>query len=238
MWESQSQSCGLELVIHKGIPLQSGMGSSAASAVAGAVAANALLENPLSKKEILMYALEGEKFASGGLHADNVAPSLFGGLVFCPQNSLPVTSSIKMPDTLSSIVLHPELKVNTAESRLKLKKNYSLDILLKQQSYLAGFVLGVIQNDITLIRENLRDILIEPQRASDVPCFKKIQEIALNNGALGCSISGSGPSIFAICENNKSSQLEGLMRESCLNQGYDCQTWISQSNSKGSTIED
>ena len=238
LWESQSQSCGLELVIHKGIPLQSGMGSSAASAVAGAVAANALLENPLSKKEILMYALDGEKFASGGLHADNVAPSLFGGLVFCPQNSLPVTSSIKMPDTLSSIVLHPELKVNTAESRLKLKKNYSLDVLLEQQSYLAGFVLGVIQNDITLIRENLRDILIEPQRASDVPCFKKIQEIALNNGALGCSISGSGPSIFAICENNKSSQLEGLMRESCLNQGYDCQTWISQSNSKGSTIED
>ena len=238
LWESQSQSCGLELVIYKGIPLQSGMGSSAASAVAGAVVANALLENPLSKKEILMYALEGEKFASGGLHADNVAPSLFGGLVFCPQNSLPETSSIKMPDTLSSIVLHPELKVNTAESRLKLKKNYSLDVLLEQQSYLAGFVLGVIQNDIALIRENLKDICIEPQRASDVPCFKKIQEIALNNGALGCSISGSGPSIFAICENNISSQLEGLMRESCLNQGYDCQTWISQSNSKGSAIED
>ena len=109
---------------------------------------------------------------------------------------------------------------------------------IRDRSYLAGFVLGVIQNDITLIRENLRDILIEPQRASDVPCFKKIQEIAINNGALGCSISGSGPSIFAICENNKSSQLERLMRESCLNQGYDCQTWISQSNSKGSAIED
>ena len=108
---------GVSLKVHKGVPLQSGMGSSAASAVAAVVAVNALLEAPLPTEALLPYALEGEKYASGGLHADNVAPSLLGGLIFCPQILLPDIVRLPVPEGVSAVLLHPDLQVNTAHSR-------------------------------------------------------------------------------------------------------------------------
>jgi len=126
LWRAAGESGGVELVVRKGIPLQSGMGSSAASAVAAAVAANALLERPLPVEALLEHALEGERFASGGLHADNVAPSLFGGMVLCPPVLLPDVVRLPVPAGVSSVLVHPELQVNTAESRQGLSQAYSM----------------------------------------------------------------------------------------------------------------
>ena len=237
LWESYGTGCGIELIIHKGIPLQSGMGSSAASAVAGVVAANALLDEPLEKSKLLSFALKGEEYASGGVHADNVAPSLIGGLVFCPLNMLPETLSIEVSENLSSVLVHPDLFVNTAESRLSLKENYSLSDMLLQQSYLAGFLLGVKENNLSLIKDNLKDIIVEPQRSSAVPCFDEIKKVAIQNGAFGCSLSGSGPSIFAICENNDAKHIQSIMMETCKKEGYNCQSWVSKLNSPGAYVE-
>ena len=235
--ETNNIDFGVELIIHKGIPLQSGMGSSAASAVAGVVAVNALLDEPLGKKDLLMHAIEGEKFASAGLHADNVAPSLFGGLVFCPQDELPNTIQLNLPNCISSIVLHPDLSVNTAESRASLKANYPLSDLLKQQSYLSGFILGVKESNLNLIERNLKDIIIEPQRSSAISCFEEVKNTAMENGAIGCSISGSGPSIFALCKNDDAELIASKMKNACENHDLKCETWISQSNSEGAVVE-
>jgi homoserine kinase len=237
LWRDAGESGGIELIVHKGIPLQSGMGSSAASAVAGTVAVNALLETPLNIDALLPYAMIGEKFASGGLHADNVAPSLVGGLVLCPTVFLPSMIRLPVPKGISSVLLHPELEVNTAESRNNLAENYSMELWLDQQGYLAGFVAGCANNDIDLIGRSLRDVIIEPQRAASVPCFAEIKVAAMEADALGCSLSGSGPSIFALCRDAVAADVANEMEQSCSAQGYECQSWISPLDAPGAVVE-
>jgi homoserine kinase len=237
LWRDAGESGGVELIVHKGIPLQSGMGSSAASAVAGAVAVNALLETPLDIEALLPYAMIGEKFASGGLHADNVAPSLVGGLVLCPTVFLPSMIRLPVPVGISSVLLHPELEINTAESRSNLAGNYSMELWLGQQGYLAGFVAGCANNDIDLIGRSLRDVIIEPQRAASVPCFAGVKAAAMEANALGCSLSGSGPSIFALCRDAVAADVASAMEQSCSGQGYECQSWISPLDAPGAIVE-
>jgi len=228
---------GVELVVYKGVPLQSGMGSSAASAVAAVVAVNQLLDEPLPVEELLAPALQGEKFASGGLHADNVAPSLVGGLVLCPQVLLPQMISLTPPENISSVLIHPELHVNTAESRGSLAAEYSMEQWLTQQGYLAGFIAACEQNDVELFAQCLRDTLIEPQRAAAVPCFPMVKEAAMSDKAYGCSLSGSGPSIFAICADADAAALADVMAQACRDAGYECQAWVSALDSPGATLE-
>lgn len=237
LWRSASAPGGLELVVRKGIPLQSGMGSSAASAVAAVVAANALLEKPYGSSELLRFALEGEKYASGNLHADNVAPSLFGGLVFCPSTRLPQTVSLGLPRGMSSVLLHPDLKVDTAKARRRLAKNCTMEQWLTQQGYLATFILGCERNDHRMISESLRDVIIEPQRAASVPCFPYVRDAALRAGAAGCSLSGSGPSIFALCADDIAGTVADEMEEACRGAGLDCKSWISPMNSPGAQVQ-
>jgi homoserine kinase len=238
LWDASGDDTGLELIVHKGIPLQSGMGSSAASAVAGAVAVNALLDTPLPTEDLLTHALAGEKFASGGLHADNVAPSLIGGLVLCPMTLLPKMVSLPAPKGISSVLLHPELQVNTGDSRNALAKGYSMDQWLTQQGYLAGFIAACWQNDVELLSACLRDELIEPQRAASVPCFPSVKEVAMKSGALGCSLSGSGPSIFALCLDGDAQNLATAMEQACRKTGYECQSWVSRLDAPGAHIEE
>jgi len=228
---------GVELIVHKGVPLQSGMGSSAASAVAAVVAVNQLLDEPWAIEELLAPALQGERFASGGLHADNVAPSLLGGLVLCPQVLLPQMISLTPPDGISSVLIHPELRVNTAESRGGLANEYSMNQWLTQQGYLAGFIAACEQNNVDLLARCLRDELIEPQRAAAVPCFPAVKDTAMKANAYGCSLSGSGPSIFAICADADAVTLAESMAQACQDFGYECQAWISALNSPGACIE-
>ena len=236
LWSSVNEKGGVELVIHKGIPLQSGMGSSAASAVAGVVACNALLDNPLTTDGLLPFALEGEKIASGSIHADNVAPSLYGGMVLCPYVLYPTVKKIEVPDDICSVLVHPDLLVNTKESRNKLSSKYSMNQWLSQQGYLAGFLVGLNNNDKELIKQSLKDVLIEPQRSSSVPCFEDVKKVAIESGALGCSLSGSGPSIFALCETNKANDIRKNMVRVCQSKKLTCQSWVSSMNASGARL--
>ncbi len=237
LWDAKARDGGVELRIFKGVPLQSGMGSSAASAVAGVMAVNALLERPLQTAELLPYALAGEKYASGGLHADNVAPSLLGGLVLCPSVLLPTTVRLPVPKGVSSVLLHPELRVNTAAARRLLAKRYSLDQWLAQQGYLAGFVAACAADDIDLIRHTLKDVVIEPQRAEAMPCFDEVKAAALHAGALGCSLSGSGPSMFALAADRDARNIAGAMEQACRLSGIECQSWVSSLTAPGAQVE-
>lgn len=237
LWRDASAAGGLELVLQKGIPLQSGMGSSAASAVAAVVAANALLAEPLEPGALLPYALAGEQEASGGLHADNVAPSLLGGLVLCPPALLPAYVSLTPPRGVSSVLLHPDLQVSTAESRRKLAQTYPIDLWLTQQGYLAAFVAACEQDDPDLLARSLHDVVIEPQRKSAVPVFDAVRDAALAAGALGCSLSGSGPSLFALCPDGRAASVRQAMESACRSGGIDCSSWISPLDAPGARLE-
>ena len=237
LWDAAGVPGGASLKVHKGVPLQSGMGSSAASAVAAVVAVNALLDEPLEMNELLPHALAGEQYASGGLHADNVAPSLLGGLVLCPTVLLPDVVRLPAPAGVSAVLVHPELQVDTARARRGLAKGYSMEQWLQQQGYLAGFIAACMAGDVELIGRTLRDVVIEPQRAAAVPCFESVKEAAVRGGALGCSLSGSGPSIFALCEEHKALNLATAMEQACLALGIDCQSWVSPLDAEGARLE-
>jgi homoserine kinase len=237
LWDAAGAPGGASLKVLKGVPLQSGMGSSAASAVAGVVAVNALLREPLAHEELLPYALEGEKYASGGLHADNVAPSLLGGLILCPTVLLPEVVRLPVPKGVGAVLLHPELQVNTAHARRGLAKGYSMEQWLQQQGYLAGFIAACAAGDVGLIGRTLRDVVIEPQRAAAVPCFEDVKAAAMRAGALGCSLSGSGPSIFALCEERSAHNLASAMEQACRALGIDCQSWVSPLDAQGARLE-
>jgi len=213
LWDAHGDGGGVELKVLKGIPLQSGMGSSAASAVAGVVAANALLSTPLEVEALLPFALEGEKYASGAMHTDNVAPCLFGGLILCPEVLLPEIIRLPTPAGLSVVLLHPDLQVNTADSR------------------------RALPGDIDLIGKTLRDVVIEPHRKGKVACFDDVVAAANKTGALGCSLSGSGPSIFALCKDSDARNVASAMEQACRVQGIGCQSWVSAMNAPGAFVE-
>jgi homoserine kinase len=198
---------------------------------------NALLENPLPMEHLLPYALEGEKFASKGLHADNVAPSLLGGLILCPAVLLPDVVRLQVPEGVSAVLVHPELQVNTAQARRGLARGVSMQQWLQQQGYLATFIAACAAGDIELIGRSLRDVIIEPQRAAAVSCFEEVKDAAMRSGALGCSLSGSGPSIFALCETRSAQNIASTMEQACRSHGIACQSWVSTMDVAGARIE-
>jgi len=237
LWDAHGGEGSVELKVHKGVPLQSGMGSSAASAVAAVVAANALLDSPLEVEELLPYALEGEKFASGGMHTDNVAPSLFGGLILSPELLLPEIIRLPTPEGVSAVLMHPDLQVDTAQARRALPKSISMKLWLDQQGLLAGFVHACASGDIDLIGKTLRDVVIEPHRKGNVSCFDDVVAAGYKVGALGCTLSGSGPSIFALCRDNDARNTASAMEQACRAHGIACQSWVSPMTAPGARIE-
>lgn len=237
LWDARGEAGGVELKVHKGVPLQSGMGSSAASAVAAVVAVNVLFDEPLETGKLLAYALIGEQYASGGLHADNVAPSLLGGLVLCPQVLLPEIIRMPVPAGVSAVLLHPDLQVNTAQARRGLAKGYSMQDWLAQQGLLAGFIVACAENDMDLLGKTLKDVIVEPQRKDAVPCFDAVKEAAMKSGAFGCSLSGSGPSMFALCRSGDARNIASMMEQACRMQGIACQSWVSSLTAPGAGIE-
>jgi homoserine kinase len=197
---------GFDVKIKKGIPLGSGMGGSAASAVAALVAANALLPKPLTKHQLLSYALVGESAASGARHADNAAPCLFGGLRLIRSSEPPDLVEVPVPAAVRCVLVHPRLRVETREARAILKREIPLADHVRQSANLAAFIAGCCEGDLALIHRSLRDVLIEPQRASLIKGFARAKDAAINAGALGFSISGSGPSVFAWCDSAASAR--------------------------------
>ena len=188
---------GLSIEIDKGIPLGSGLGGSAASAVAAVVAANALLERPCTPLELLKFAMAGEAVASGGRHVDNIAASLFGGLALTVGIDQPRVKLIPVPAQIRAVIVHPHMFLATASARAILKRSVELSDFVWQTANLAGFLSGCYTNDLEMIRECFEDVVIEPQRAALIPGFQEVRRAALAAGALGCSISGAGPSMFA-----------------------------------------
>lgn len=188
---------GLEIEIDKGIPVGAGMGGSGASAVAAVVAANALLPRPLELAELLEFALAGEAAATGARVTDNVAPSLYGGLVLALPGDPVFVERVPAPEALRCVLVHPQLKVATRTARDMLAAQCPLPIAIAQASHLAGLIAGCYAGNLELIARSLEDVLIEPQRARLVPGFANVKTAALDAGALGCSLSGSGPSVFA-----------------------------------------
>lgn len=193
---------GMELEIHKKMPFSSGLGSSSASAVAGAMVANELLKRPLTKRELLHFAVLGEQVADGAYHADNVAPSLLGGMILIRDNPTLDVHRIPTPKGLYVTVVHPQIKIRTQDARSILSDTVPLNKVIEQTGNIAALVVGMFNSNFDLVGRALNDVVIEPQRASLIPNFFKVKEAALDAGVLGCSISGAGPSIFALSSNS------------------------------------
>jgi homoserine kinase len=199
---------GFSLNIEKGIPLGSGLGGSASSAVAAVVAANSLLENPQQKQKLFQFALAGEAIASGGIHGDNVAPSLYGGLTLCVGNEIDgfKVQGLPFPGNIHLVMAHQQTVLETKQSRSVLKSNISLAGHVEQSMNLAGFISGIYTNDRDWIFNSIRDVLIEPQRSPLIPNFTQMRDACLNNGSVGFSISGAGPTVFSVCPDNKTAE--------------------------------
>src|SRR6202453_1693747 len=191
---------GFEMEIDKGIPLASGMGGSAASAVAPVGAANALIERPVPPLRLLKFAMEGEIVASGSAHVDNIAAGLYGGLVLTVGIDHPRVKRIPVPRSLRCVLVHPHMHLGTREARALLKSDVTRSDFVWQTANLAGFISGCYSNDLDMIRDSFNDVIIEPQRQNLIPGFKDVQRSAMSHGALGCSISGAAPAIFAWVE--------------------------------------
>ena len=195
---------GILLWLHKGLPLASGLGSSGASAAAAAVAANTLLGQPLAPLDVVACAMEGERSASGSPHADNVAPSVLGGFVLIRSYDPLDIISLPVPDGLFVAVVHPHCEVSTARARALLQQErFLLPDIVANAGNLAALIAAVYQQDLALLGRSIADRLVEPVRAALIPGFDAVKRAAREHGALGCSISGSGPSIFAFAEDGE-----------------------------------
>ncbi len=193
---------GIEMEIHKKMPFGSGLGSSAASAVAGAMAINELFHKRVTKRELLPFAMQGEQIASGGYHADNVAPSMLGGMIMVCDNATLDVHRLPLIHGLYATVIHPHIEILTKDARSVLSDTIPLKKHIEQSSNLAGWLIGMFRGDVDLLQKYLKDVIIEPQRAPLIPHFYEAKEAAMNIGAMGCSISGAGPSIFALSKNS------------------------------------
>lgn len=196
--EALKSDAGFDIKIDKRIKAGSGIGSSAASSTGAVWAINHLLGNPFTTKELIPFAMEGERLASGVAHADNVAPALLGGFTLVRSTDPLDVISLPSPGELYATVIHPQIEIKTADSRRILKSNLSLKDAITQWGNLGGLVAGLYREDYELIGRSLQDVVIEPIRSILIPGFTEIKEAALNAGALGGGISGSGPSVFAL----------------------------------------
>lgn len=225
---------GFEVEIGKGIPLGSGMGGSAASCVAALVAANALLDAPLTREQLYPHALVGEAVASGGKHGDNLGPMLLGGLVLSTADRL---VRVPVPDHWHSVLVHPEAILETRRARAALQGAYELKEFVAQSANLALVLAGCHAGDAGLVREGLRDVLVEPRRAPLIAGFGAAKQAALDANAMGASISGAGPSVFAWFETADAAQAAAAeVRAAFAAAGFDSQSWVTPLDSPGARL--
>lgn len=228
---------GYDFIINKRMPFGSGLGSSAASAVAGVFAINEIQDSPLSKREILQFAMMGEQLADGAWHADNVAPCMLGGFTLIRDNASLDIHRIPSPTGLYATVIYPHMQVLTKDSRSVLSTQVSLENTITQSGNLGGLIVGLYQSDFDLISRSLNDVLIEHQRASLIEGFYDVKEAALQAGALGCSISGAGPSIFALSRNSLiAEQVGDAMAKVFYGLKIDTNLYVSEINQEGAFL--
>jgi homoserine kinase len=236
MAETLDLDFGFELSIEKGIPLGSGLGGSAASAVAAVFAANALLDEPLEHLQLLKFAMRGEMVASGTAHIDNIAPSLYGGLVLSVGIDNPHIKQIPVPEIIRSVLVRPHRVLETRGARAILGRTVPLSDVVWQQANLAGFVTGCFTGDLPLIAASLEDVMIEPQRKGLIPGFQAVKDAAMSRGALGCSISGAGPAMFAWAEATKADNVRDAMVGAFRAEHITCDAWITKIAPIGAAI--
>ncbi len=226
---------GFEVEIHKGIALGSGMGGSAASAVAAVVAANALAGGRIPLETLYHAARHGESAATGSAHGDNVAPSLLGGLVIAPHHGAPVR--VPVPSWLHAAVVRPHFPLETRRSRAVLQAPYALSDFVPQAEALALTLAGCHAGDASLLRRGLRDVLVEPRRAPLIPGFEAVKAAALECGALGASISGGGPSVFGWFESRQAAHRAATaMQDAFRRAGHDSDARISVVDAPGARV--
>lgn len=228
---------GAEITLHKRLPQGSGVGSSAASAVAALVAVNHATGNPLSRKELLPFAMEAERMACGTAHADNVAPSLLGGFVLIRDKEKLDIINIPVPDELYCVVVHPHIEIKTSDARQAMKKTLSLQDAVKQWGNTAALVAGLMKEDYELIGRSLEDVVAEPVRSIFIPGYADVKRAALQAGALGCGISGSGPSLFALCKGDTYAQQVSIAMVQVFESiKLKAESYISTINAEGARI--
>jgi len=229
---------GVSLRIRKGLPLSSGLGGSAASAAAAVVAVDALIGAHASIETLVACALEGERLGAGSGHADNVAPSICGGFVLVRRPNPPDILQLPVPAGLTAVVVHPDLEIETAKARQLLGDTVPLGDAIRQWANMGALVHGLHRGDFDVIARALEDTIAEPRRASLVPGLSVIKRAAADAGALGCSLSGSGPSLFALCANpSTASRVAAAMTAAVRAQiGGEPQTYVSAIASRGAHV--
>jgi homoserine kinase len=230
---------GIDIELHKKMPIGSGLGSSSASTVAGLFAVNALFDNLLTNKELVPFAMKGEELACGYGHADNVAPALMGGFVLIRSYEPLDIISLPFPDDLHAAIVYPEVDVPTKDARQMIRSKVLLKDAVTQWGNVAGLVSGLFMKDYDLIGRSMTDVLVEPTRAILIPDFYVLRQLALSAGAIGFGISGSGPSVFALTKdaetaNKITEKLQSHLRGLAINS----LSFVSEVNKKGPVILD
>lgn len=228
---------GVDVFVHKMMPLNSGLGSSAASSVAALVAINAMMGNLLSREALLPLALEGERLACGHAHADNVAPSLLGGLVLIRSYDPLEVVSLPVPPDLWCVVVHPDVSVPTKTARQMLPVQIPLGTAVRQWGNLAGLVAALFRNDMALLARSMHDGIAEPVRSPLIPHFDDMKQAALQEKAIAFGISGSGPTIFAFADEQHKALLLAKKLSALLDEkGIRNEAYVSRINTKGAYV--
>ena len=235
--KARGSAVGVEIELFKYLPLGSGMGSSAASAVAALVGINHLFGNPLTRAELIPHAMEAERIACGAAHADNVGPSLLGGFVLVRDyNPLDV---VKIPVTanLYCTLVHPQIELKTEDARRVLKSSIVLKDAITQSGNTAGLMIGLMSADYSLISRSLKDVIAEPVRSVFIPGFEAVRSEAVRVGALGCGISGSGPTMFALSQSHEIALAAGEVMQSQFSKyQLKSEVYVSKINPEGAKI--
>ncbi|HEY4611778.1 MAG TPA: homoserine kinase [Bacteroidota bacterium] len=229
---------GIKMTLHKKMPIGSGLGSSAASSVASVVAVNALLDKPLKKIDLLRFAVEGERKASGAPHADNAAPSLLGGACLIRSYEPLDVVSIPIVNSIFWVVVHPHVIVRTEDARSILPKAVTLQTATRQWGNISGLTIGLATGNVALVGKCVEDQIAEPVRANLIPGFNDVKQAAIAAGAYGCSISGSGPSMFAVADSERSARAIGsaMKKTFATAAGVACEVYVSRINKTGAKI--
>lgn len=230
-------NCGFEIEIYKHIKPGSGIGSSSASASGSVFAINELLGRPYNKTQLSYFAMKGEALASGSEHADNIAPGIFGGFTLVKSVNPLEILEIPTPNDLYATIIHPQIEIKTSEARAILPKNIPLKDAITQWANVGSLIHGLHTNNYQLISKSLNDAIVEPYRSKLIPHFSKVKLAAIQSGALGCGISGSGPSIFALSKGIETAkEVEKAMKKVYNDTEIEFYTFVSKINTKGIKI--
>lgn len=230
-------NCGFEIEIYKNIKPGSGIGSSSASAVGSVFAINELLGQPYNNLQLTNFAMKGEALASQCEHADNIAPAIFGGFTLVKSVTPLEVLQLPTPKDLYAVIIHPQIEIKTAEARAILPKEIPLKDAITQWSNVGSLVHALHTNNYNLLSKSLTDVVVEPHRSKLIPYFNLVRENALKSGALGCGISGSGPSIFSLCHGKENAQnVAQAIRNVYSKTDISFEVYVSEINTKGIKI--